>query len=84
MAHLGASGVHEEFGEVSLIQNFLLEVPFLGTTSLSPNHRTPLLSWQKHLYFSTFWLRFSLMIYTPLSPSCAIIIWSNKVGSAEM
>jgi hypothetical protein len=27
MVHLGASWVHGEFGEVSLIQNFLLEVP---------------------------------------------------------
>jgi hypothetical protein len=27
MVHLGASRVHGEFGEMSLIQDFLLEVP---------------------------------------------------------
>jgi hypothetical protein len=44
MVHLGASRMNGEFGEMSLIQNFLLEIFILGTTNLSSNHNIPLLS----------------------------------------
>jgi hypothetical protein len=52
MVHFGASWMHGEFGEMSFIQDLLLEILFLGTTNLLSNHNIPFPSRWKHLYFS--------------------------------
>ena len=57
---------------------------FFGTTMWLSNHRTPLWSWQKHLYFLSPWESFCLMIPTTLSCDCAMMIWSWRVGSTEI
>jgi hypothetical protein len=52
MVHLGASRMHGEFGEMSLIQDFILEVFILRNHQSIFKPQYPLPSWQKHLYFS--------------------------------
>jgi hypothetical protein len=54
MVHFGAPWMHREFGEMGLIQDFLLEILVFRNHQSAFKPQYTLSSWRKHLYFLVF------------------------------
>jgi hypothetical protein len=84
MVHFGASWMHGEFGEMSLIQDFLLEILIFRNhhSASKPQYTLPILA--ETLILLCLLMEVLLNNLQSLSLSQAMIIWSCKAGSTEM